>query len=469
MRFIHQPYTYVNKALKSEQNYVPLVLLHIVFGIFVYMVPPARLFFFLSFIVYFFIRIILASSHKKTLEVLLACCYIIGYESFFRMTSGGLFYEISKYLVILFLLFGMFYKGLSGNGYPYFIYLILLVPAVLMASINLDYDLRFRTSVAFVLSGPVCLGISALFCYDKQLTRNEMLELILYMCLPVISMTTYLFLYTPSIKEVLSGTDSNFAASGGFGPNQVASLLGLGIFAMTVRLFLKSPTLFLKLFNGALLGLIAFRAIVTFSRGGVFAAILMIAAFLMVLYASVSYRQRQNIIVSFVLFCMLGVVTWVVSANQTNGLIENRYANENAAGIEKEDASTGRVDLFVGEIEGFLQHPFLGVGASGMKEARLEKEGATIASHNEISRLLAEHGLLGIFILLILLIKPMAYRTRHKGNLFFYAFLVFWFATINHSAMRLAAPGFVYALALINVTHEKKRPIHRQSPTKRLQ
>ena len=40
-------------------------------------------------------------------------------------------------------------------------------------------------------------------------------------------MTTYLFLYTPSIKSVLSGTGSNFATSGGFGPNQVSTILGL--------------------------------------------------------------------------------------------------------------------------------------------------------------------------------------------------------------------------------------------------
>jgi hypothetical protein len=72
--------------------------------------------------------------------------------------------------------------------------------------------------------------------------------------------------------------------------------------------------------------------------------------------------------------------------------------------------------------------------------------------------------MLGVFILLILVLKPLAYRPRHKGNILFYAFLAFWFATINHSAMRLAAPGFVYALALLNITYEKKRPIHRQLP-----
>ena len=153
------------KLLKSsinDSNYIALVGLHIFIGILLFLIPPFRNPFFLGIIVFFFIQIILAPNSKKTFYVLLACAYIIGGESMFRMTSGGLFYEISKYLVILFIIFGMFYKGISGSGYPYFIYLILLVPAVLVASTTLGYDLNFRTSVAFVLSGPVCLGFSAL-------------------------------------------------------------------------------------------------------------------------------------------------------------------------------------------------------------------------------------------------------------------------------------------------------------------
>ena len=123
--------------------------------------------------------------------------------------------------------------------------------------------------------------------------------------------------------------------------------------------------------------------------------------------------------------------------------------------------SAGRLDLFVGELEGFINEPFFGAGASGMKERRLETEGRVIATHNEVSRLLSEHGILGIVILFILIFKPMDMRATYKNNYYFYAFLVFWFATINHSAMRIAAPGFIYGLALLNIKNEK-RPIHRK-------
>lgn len=441
--------------MEKESNYIGLVVLHIIIGVLIYALPIIRQPFYLAVIVFFFVRIITAKKSKKTITVLFACCYIIAGESLFRMTGGGLFYEISKYLVILFAVFGMFYSGISNKAYPYFFYLIALVPAVVLASVNLGYDLRFRSSVAFVLSGPVCLGISALYCYDKPIKKSEILDVIKYIGLPIVSMTTYLILYSPTIKETLSSTASNYAASGGFGPNQVSTILGLGIFAFTVRFFLNSPTLLLKLVNGILILAISFRALVTFSRGGVLTALIMISIFLFFLYIKSGFKQKQRIVLTFLLFSFLGVFSWVLSKNQTNDLIEKRYSNQDAAGRSKEDLTTGRADLFFDELEGFMNEPFLGVGASGMKKIRLEKEGQIIASHNEISRLLSEHGILGIFIICILIFKPLSIRERSTNNLFFYAFLAFWFATINHSAMRLAAPGFIYALSLLNIVDDK--------------
>src|SRR5690606_12619265 len=132
--------------------------------------------------------------------------------------------------------------------------LIAMVPAVLVASTTLSYGANFRTNIAFVLCGPVCLGVAALFCYDRKVTKTELLEIIKYIALPCIAMTVYLFLYNPTIRDTLSGTASNAATSGGFGPNQVSTALGLGMFAMVVRLFLQSPTMFIKIVNLLILG-----------------------------------------------------------------------------------------------------------------------------------------------------------------------------------------------------------------------
>jgi hypothetical protein len=445
----------------EDTHYIRLVLIHIGLGFLIYFIQFSSTVYFVIAMLYFIFNIIMAPNHSKTQYVLLGCAYFTGAEVLFRMTKGGLSYEGSKYLVILFVAMGMFFKGISGKGYPYFMYLILLVPAIIVASITLSFDATFRTNIAFVLSGPVALGAATLFCYDRKILYQQLHNIILYILLPCITTTTYLFLYNPSIKDTLSGTASNSAASGGFGPNQVATILGLGMFAIVVRIFMKSPTMFLKILNLVILGAMSFRAIMTFSRGGIFAAIIVIAAFLWLLYWQSGFKQKQQIIGTFILLSIAIAVTWVISSNQTRGLIDLRYANQDALGREKQDLSTGRLDLFMEEIDGFLSSPFFGIGASRVKDIRVEREGKNLPSHNEIGRLLSEHGFLGIIIILILVIKPLDFRARNKRNVFFYAFLAFWFATINHSGMRIAAPSFLYALALVNVVHDKNF-IHRK-------
>jgi hypothetical protein len=445
----------------SPDNYLELVILHIAIGVLLFLFSPFSKLYFIIVMVYFIGRIILVPQSEKTKEVLLGCAYFAGAEVLFRMTKGGIAYEASKYLVILFMLMGMFFKGISGKGYPYFFYLIALVPAILVASVTLSFDARFRTNIAFVLSGPVCLGIAALFCYDRKVTKEQLLKIIMNIALPTITMTTYVFLYNPSVKDVLSGTDSNSATSGGFGPNQVSTALGLGMFAIVVRLFMKSPSMGLKILNFAILGAMTFRAFVTFSRGGVFAAVIVIAAFLWITFFKSSRVQQGRIFGMFILSIIIIVISWNISSNQTYGLIDKRYANQNAKGIEKKDLTTGRLDLLEEEVDGFLNNPFLGIGASRVKDIRVVEDGNELPSHNEIGRLLSEHGMLGLIILLILIIKPLVYRATNKRNYLFYAFLAFWFATINHSGMRIAAPSLLYALALLNITNEKN-PLHRK-------
>jgi O-antigen ligase len=102
---------------------------------------------------------------------------------------------------------------------------------------------------------------------------------------------------------------------------------------------------------------------------------------------------------------------------------------------------------------------------------REDLTGRSIASHNEVSRMIAEHGLFGILALLILLLVPLALILKRKRNLFLVPFIAFWFLTINHSAMRVALPGFLYSLGLLQITYQrkkkvkksvKKHPLHRE-------
>ena len=72
-------------------------------------------------------------------------------------------------------------------------------------------------------------------------------------------------------------------------------------------------------------------------------------------------------------------------------------------------------------------------------------------SHDEITRMLAEHGSLGVLSLLLLFFTPLVLYIENKFNMYLLCFVAFWFLTINHAAMRTAAPAFVYSLSLLNV------------------
>ena len=280
--------------------------------------------------------------------------------------------------------------------------------------------------------------------------------------MPVIALGVYLLFYTPDTREVLNGTNSNFALSGGYGPNQVATALGIGMFALVVQLFVNSKNKLIFFINLGLLMFLTYRGIITFSRGGIFTAALISLAFIVMYFQGVSSKKRNAISFYLVILGSAIAITWLISSVRTMGLIDLRYANKDAAGRIKEDLTTGRQELVTSELTFFMNNPVMGIGVGKTKEYREEKLDILAASHNEISRLLSEHGVFGLIALLILLAAPLFYRIGNRKNYLFYSFYGFWFLTINHSSMRVAAPAFLYALALLNVMHEPKNTVSRQ-------
>lgn len=442
-------------------NDIKLIGLHIAIAMAVYILPVVSNLYLIALFIFFFFRIIKAQEKKRAFEILIACGYVIGAEVFLRMTGGSILYEASKYMVIFFCLVGIITTRISQKSFVYILYILLLIPSVFLAGFNQDADTVIRKTIAFNLSGPVCLGIVAVFCYGKAITYANFQKLLFRIALPLISITTYLFLYNPSVKEVINSTGSNFSTSGGFGPNQVATVLGLGMFVFTVRFFIRPPYKFFNIFNILLLGIISFRAIVTFSRGGVFVAFFMIAFFLFYYFKKSNAKNKKRVIFLVSLFIVFGFFVWTYSSIETSGFIDKRYNNEDALGREKEDVSTGRTELLSLELNAFLENPIFGIGVGKSKGYRFEKTGVEAASHNEMSRILSEHGVFGLIAFSILFITPLVFRTRNKSNIFFYSFFLFWFLTINHSSMRIAAPAFIYGLSLLNIIYEKPI-IHRK-------
>ena len=448
------------KTSESSQ-YIKFVIIHLLIGLLIYFVPFVSKLYAISIILVGYRYVVLRKNANN--EALFVAAYIVGAEVFLRMTEGNLFEQFAKYGVMGILLIGMIYRGFSKNALPYWIFGLLLLPAIFLSFFTLNFDTDIRKAITFNIIGPITLMVSAIYCYQRKISFEQIKTIINMLAYPLMATLVYMYLYTPSVKDVVTNTESNFETSGGFGPNQVSTILGLGIFLFFVKIVLSSKTVLIRNINVLFFVIITFRGIVTFSRGGVITGFVMIiiVVLLLLYYTKSKAKSKVVMLVVFGLFALVGI--WSYSSIQTSGLIDKRYANQDARGREKLSKLTGRERLIESEFKMFLDNPIFGIGVGKNKEYRLETTGIDAASHNEITRMLAEHGMFGLFGLIILLITPMVLYLNNQQNIFVFSFVVFWILTINHAAMRLAAPAFVYALSLLKVQFEDETTVSRES------
>jgi O-antigen ligase len=264
-------------------------------------------------------------------------------------------------------------------------------------------------------------------------------------------MISYLYFRTPDLEEIVFGGEANYATSGGFGPNQVSTAIGLGIFIITIFILHKKRLTGYLFLDYVFLVYFVYRGLLTFSRGGIFtvAGTLIVFSFFYLLHKRVSVGVFFKYILTAGFFIL---AIWIYTSGITGGMLNNRYAGKNAAGVQK-DITTGRADIIAVQFENFIANP-LGIGVGNGKFERQESmKKVTAASHNEVGRLLEEHGLIGFILLILLLSIPLFnfFRSSNYQRAFIISFYLFWFLTINHSAMRIALPGFIYGLSLIHI------------------
>jgi len=437
---------------KIVHNKLLFICIHLVIGFIATILPIGKIYTLLIIVTGIIIILITRNKNEEALYLL---SYLVGVEIFIRAINGAILYETGKYGLILFSLLGIFLGPIKGKiSISLLIYILLLSIGIMFT--QLPPGESIRKAIAFNLSGPISLAIFALYCNFRHITIKELNQLLFFLLLPIFSMISLVYFKTPSLEDLVFTTSSNFNTSGGFGPNQVSTMIGVGTFIIAIFIILRvqlSKYLFLDII---FLAYFTYRGLLTFSRGGMLTAGVAFTAFIgcIVLHKRLTFKKLfLYTSVSFALF--IGV--WLYTTNITGGLILNRYAGKNAKGVQKKDASAGRGAIFEGQLESFYESPFFGIGVGNGKYKRIESNlKVTAAAHNEISRLLEEQGLLGFIALLILLIKPLVniyFGTMYQRS-FLISFYLFWFLTINHSAMRLAFPAFVYGLSLIKIKTE---------------
>ena len=440
---------------KSSRNpYLFLIFFHLLLGAVVFALPfLAKIY---SLLIVFFGYMWVIKNKNKNHEALIVSAYIVGAEVFLRMTEGGFISEYGKYNIILLMTLGILYRGFHQGSYVYLIYLFLLIPGVFYGIHTLSFDANIRKAIAFNISGPVSLGFSALYCYRKTISLEQFKKIFLAFGLPILSIVAYIILYGSNKTKVFLNTSSNHDASGGFGPNQMSTMLGFGMFVFFTIFYLFAKTKLEKFVTVVILAVVTFRGILTFSRGGIYVGMGMILILIAFTFFRINARAKIKVFVMILTGFALSIGIWTYTSVTTDGLIDKRYANQDASGKLKQSKLTGRETLIESELLMFWENPITGVGVGKNKEYREEQTGILLPTHNEISRTLAEHGFLGIVCLLIIFFTPLINFIDNKRNIFALSFFLFWILTINHAAMRLAAPGFVYALSVLNLSFKNE-------------
>ena len=239
--------------------------------------------------------------------------------------------------------------------------------------------------------------------------------------------------------------NSNFVASGGFGPNQVSTVLGFGAllaFLVTVE---RDRALRARSLMFGLMLLFAVQSALTFSRGGLSAA-----AGAMVIASLCLLRDTRSRVTLSVVVTVLALATTFVLVPALD-----RFAGGKLVTRFKDLNTSGRAELARQEVRLFREHPVSGVGPGGAKVL-----GRGSQAHTELTRVIAEHGVLGVAALVVLLamcvqVFRSPYSPREKAVSL--ALLTWSLLTMMHAATRTVAPAVAFGLAFAALPPQQRK------------
>jgi O-Antigen ligase len=402
--------------------------------------------------------LICALARSPQIVVALAA-YVAGCDVFWRMSQAHVPWELGKYLLAGVAVAGLirFVPRPQRIGLPV-VFVALLVPGSWITVEALGFDAAIDP-LSFNLAGLVALALLVMLTGNLWSTRMGLVD-VLWVCLgPIVTVTALAWSGARGLSpDDFQAGASSLLASGSYGPNQVSTVVGLGSLLVGF-LIAFDRRMILKVLAGLLLVWFVTEAGLTFSRGG----LLNVSVALVLAGPHLAFDRRRAIrFLGLALACagVLAVVVIPTAQQLTGDRFGERYTSF---------TTTLRRDIAVADLHVFFENPVLGVGVGrAVAERDLDEP---LATHTEYTRMLAEHGILGVLALITL--AAMAVRSyRRQDTLLNRAWaiaLLGWaMSSMVHTATRTASVSFAFGLAglvLASAPEERLRRRRRRPAT----
>lgn len=380
------------------------------------------------------VAVLAAARSRRPELMMLAAGYVVGAENIWRVTGAAIPYMYANYLLLVLLLVLISRRGtLRLPGLPMLL-LGVLLPAAALTVVDLGVG-EARERIIFTLL-PLLVLVAGIIAFSGyQITEDLRRRVVASIVIPTVGLAVVVLIRMLAAGEIVFGTSSNFATSGGFGPNRIAASLGFGALLCFLEAIRERHPRLAAVY--VCLGLwLATQSSLTFSRGGVMSA--MIALGVGMVYQAI---RRGHLLQSLLVVGGVGVLAIYVVLPRldtlTDGALNARFS----------DLESERTSLAEEDISFFLDHPFVGIGAG--ETAFMRESGVRAPAHTEYTRLLAEHGMFGIAA--IILLAVMAGRTVRRAppgyRAYCLALLVWVFAQMAYANLRITAVAFAFAFA----------------------
>lgn len=404
-----------------------------------------------------------SSIGNRLYSIAMAIAYLTPFELLSRVSKAFPYvpYEFSKYLMFFLLLLGIFSgANRERNG---ILMLFMILPAFLFADSPDVYFLE----VVFNGLGAINIALAVIYFGSLRLDFGMYKKILKLMLLPIFASLMHLVIKTPDLSTIEFSLGANAQASGGFGPNQVSTVIGLGLYLIFIFWIFNWKWTGYRWLDAGLVILFGFQGLLTFSRGGMLGAALgVIMLAVMTALIDRKYRLRNKIpdIRKYIIPGVAIIICTFMIVNEiTGGTLLLRYSGETVGTLKgtKEKnfnvITTSRYKIFNGDLKLWSENPIFGVGVAASKHLRENTK--DITAHIEASRLLAEHGVFGLIYMILIIIIGLNILRKNK-NIIIRAQLFILFSigiyTTFHSALRTFVTPLLVGVGCLNVVYNPR-------------